>query len=70
MAASSMSHQETSSSSVAATGKWENDPMMDSVFKELPELYNQANENWGEPASEEVTKVVSVAFKETLRNCI
>ena len=65
-----MSHQETSSSSVATTGKWENDPMMDSVFKELPESYNQANENWGEPASEEVTKVVSVAFKETLRNCI
>ena len=40
--------------------------MMGSVFKEFSESYNQANENWGEPASEEVTKVVSVAFKETL----
>ena len=26
----------------------------------------QANENWGETASDEVTKVVSVAFKEAL----
>ena len=40
--------------------------MIDSVFKEFLESYNQANENWGEPASEEVTNVVSVAFKETL----
>ena len=39
---------------------------MGSVFKEFSESYNQANENWGEPASEEVTQVVSVAFKETL----
>ena len=66
LAASFLSHQETSSSSVAATGKPEDDPMMGSVFKEFSESYNQANENWGEPASEEVTKVVSVAFKETL----
>ena len=55
---------------MATTGKSENDPMMVSVFKELPESYNQANENWGKPVPEEVTKVVSVAFKETLRNCI
>ena len=40
--------------------------MMGSVFKEFSESYNQVNENWGEPASEEVTKVASVAFKETL----
>ena len=40
--------------------------MMGSVFKEFSESYNQANENWGEPASEEVTNVVSVAFKEIL----
>ena len=40
--------------------------MMGSVFKEFPGSYNQANKNWGEPASEEVTKVVLVAFKETL----
>ena len=66
LAASFLSHQETSSSSVATTGKPEDDPMMGSVFKEFSESYNQANENWGEPASEEVTKVVSVAFKETL----
>ena len=66
LAASFLSHQETSSPSVATTGKPEDDPMMGSVFKEFTESYNQANENWGEPASEEVTKVVSVAFKETL----
>ena len=39
---------------------------MGSVFKEFSESYNQVNENWGEPASEKVTKVASVAFKETL----
>ena len=39
--------------------------MMGSVFKEFSESYNQPNENWGERASKEVTKVVSVAFKET-----
>ena len=26
--------------------------MMDSVFKEFSESYNQANKNWGEMASE------------------
>ena len=66
LAASFLSHQDTSSFSVATTGKSEDDPMMGSVFKEFSESYNQANENWGEPASEEVTRVVSVAFKETL----
>ena len=66
LAASFLSHQETSSSSVARTGKPEDDTMMGSVFKEFSESYNQANENWGEPASDEVTKTVSVAFKETL----
>ena len=40
--------------------------MMGSIFKEFSESHNQANKNWGEPAPEEVTKVVSVAFKETL----
>ena len=39
--------------------------MMGSVFKKFPESHNHANKNWGEPASEEVTKVVSVAFQET-----
>ena len=66
LAASFPSHQETSSSSVAKTGKPEDDPMMSSVFKEFSESYNQDNKNWGEPASEEVAKVVSVAFKEIL----
>ena len=66
LAASFLSHQEISSSSVATTGKLEYDPMMGSVFKELSESCNQANENWDEPASEEVTKVVSFAFKGTL----
>ena len=60
-------YQETSSSSVATTGKpEEHDPMMGLLFKEFSKSYNQGNKNWGEPASEEVTKVVSVAFKETL----
>ena len=49
--ASFPSHQETS---------------LSSVFREFPESYNQTNKNWGEPASEEVRKVVSVVFKETL----
>ena len=42
--------------------------MMDSVsvFKQFSESWNQANEKWGEPASEEVTNAVSVAFMETL----
>ena len=66
VAASFPSHQETSLSSVTTTDKPEDDPMMGSVFKEFSESYNQANKNWGEPASEEVTKVVSVAFQETL----
>ena len=51
---------------MAKTDKPEDYPMMGSVFKEFSESYNQENENWGEPASEEVTKVISVAFKETL----
>ena len=66
VAASFPSHQETLLSSVTTTGKPEDDPMMGSVFKEFPESYYQANKNWGEPASEEVTKAVSVVLKETL----
>ena len=62
LAASFLSHQEISSPSGAVTGKVEDDPMTGSVFS----IPNLGNENWGEPASEEVTKVVSVAFKETL----
>ena len=62
LAASFLSHQETSSSSVATTGKPEDDPMMGLVFKEFSESYNQANKNWVEPTFEEVTKVISVAF--------
>ena len=64
--ASFPSHQETSLSSVKTTGKPEDDLMMGSIFKEFPESYNQTKKNQGEPASEEVTKVVSVVFKETL----
>ena len=45
--ASFLSYQETSSFSVAITGKPEDDPMMASVFKEFSESYNQANKNWG-----------------------
>ena len=71
LAASFLYHQETSSSSSAATtGNPEDDPMIVSVFKVFPESYNQANENWGEPASKEVTNVVSAAFKETLSKTV
>ena len=45
LAASFLSHQKTSSSSVATTGKPEDDLMMGSVFKEFSESYNQPNEN-------------------------
>ena len=51
---------------MATTSKPEDDSIMGSVFKEFSESYNQANENWREPASEEATKVVSVTFEETL----
>ena len=50
LAASFLFHQDTSSSSLATTGKPEDDPMMGSVFKELSESYNQTSGNWGEPA--------------------
>ena len=66
VAASCPSHQETSTSSVTTTFKPEDDPMMGSVLKGFFESYNQPNTNWREPASEEVTKLVSVLFKETL----
>ena len=39
VAVSFPSHQETSLSSVTTTGKPEDDPMMDSVFKEFSESY-------------------------------
>ena len=51
LAAFFLSHQGTSSSSVATTGKPEDDAMMGSVFKEFSKSYNQANKNWGEPAT-------------------
>ena len=50
VAASFLSHQETSLSSVTTTCKQEDDPIMGSDFKEFSESYNQANKNWGEPA--------------------
>ena len=45
LAASFLSHQETSSSLVATTDKPEDDSMMGSFFKEFSESYDQANEN-------------------------
>ena len=45
--ASVPSHQETLLSSETTTGKPDDDPMMDSVLKELPGSYNQANKNCG-----------------------
>ena len=66
MKASFLSHQETLLSSVTGTGKPEDDPMMGSVFKEFSESYNQVNKNWGELASEKVTRVVLLFFKKIL----
>ena len=66
VAASFPSHQETLLSSVTTTGKPEDDPMMGSVFKEFSESYNQVNKNWGELASEKVTRVVLLFFKKIL----
>ena len=51
---------------MTTTGKPEDSPMMASVFKKFSESYNQVNKNWEETASEEVTKVVSVVFKDIL----
>ena len=64
--ASFPSHQEILLPSVTITGKLEDNPMMGSVSKEFPESYNQANKTWKETASEEVTKVLLVVFRETL----
>ena len=66
MKASFLSHQETLLSSVTGTGKPEDDPMIGLVFKEFSESYNQVNKNWGELASEEVTRVVLLFFKTIL----
>ena len=63
--ASFPSHQETSLSSVTTTGKPEDNPMMGSVFKEFSESYKHANKNWRKLAFQDLTKVASVAFKDT-----
>ena len=55
---------------MATAGKPGDDPVMGSVFKAFSESYNQANKNWGELTSEEVTKVVSVVFKKTLSETV
>ena len=60
LAASFLSDQETSWSSAATAGKPEDGPIIDSIFKEFSESYYQANENWGELVSEEVTNVVDL----------
>ena len=39
---------------------------MDGIGSLSPESYNEAKKKWGKLASEEVTKVASVAFQETL----
>ena len=51
---------------MATTGRPEDDPVMDSVFKEFSKSYNQAHKNYSEWTSEEATKVISIAFKETI----
>ena len=43
VAASFLSHQQTSLSSVTTTGKPEDDPMMGSIIKEFSKSYNQTN---------------------------
>ena len=65
-----LSHQETSSSSVATTCNPKDETTMGSVFKEFSKSYNQADENWGEAVSEEVTKAASVvSHKQHLKIC-
>ena len=44
----------------------EGDPM-DSVFKEFSESYNQANKNWGESASEEVTRLHQLPLRKLFK---
>ena len=39
---------------------------MDGIGSLSSESYNEANKKWGKLAFEEVTKVASVAFQETL----
>ena len=51
---------------MATTGRPEDDPMMDSFFKEFSKSYNQAHKNCSEWTYEEATKVISIAFKETI----
>ena len=50
---------------MTTTGKPEDNPMMGSVFKEFSESYKQANKNWRKLAFQDLTKVASVAFKDT-----
>ena len=74
LAASSLSYQNASSSSVTTTGKPEDDPIMASVFKEFSESYNQSNENRGEPASEKVVTLYQLPLRKLfeklhLKNC-
>ena len=67
MAASFPSYEKTPISSVTTTGTPEGDPMMDSVFKEFSESYNQANKNWGESASEEVTRLHQLPLRKLFK---
>ena len=70
VAASFPSHQGTLLSSVTTTGKPEDDPMMDSVFKKFPGSYNQTNKNWEEPASVSDAALKYLLTKVTLsENC-
>ena len=39
---------------------------MDATLKPFSESYNQENAVWEKPAFEDVTKIVLVAFKETI----
>ena len=67
MAASFPSYEKTPISSVTTTGTPEGDPMMDSVFKEFSESYNQANKNWVESASEEVTRLHQLPLRKLFK---
>ena len=67
MAASFPSYEKTPISSVTTTGTPEDDPMMDSVFKKFSESYNQANKNWRESASEEVTRLYQLPLRKLFK---
>ena len=68
VAASFLSHQQTSLSSVTTTGKPEDDPMMGSIIKEFSKSYNQANKKCKSAQAELVSPVVFAFVSPSVRS--